>query len=80
MKRRKLDPALVARATRNRGLDESQERLSDPELRTPHRAADQASPEPERPVRPDEEAEQDIAQLKNPPQTEGPREENNDAV
>lgn len=68
------------RETRNRGLEEESRRQQDPAKRTPHRAADQDSPEPERPMTPAEEQEQDIAHLENPPQAEGPRERNNDAV
>lgn len=68
------------RQTRNRGLQKEDERLHDPDKRTPHRAADQDTPEQERPTTPAEDRNQDIAQLENPPQAEGPRERNNDAV
>ena len=68
------------RQTRNRGLQEEDQRQHDPDKRTPHRAVEQNAPEQERPTTPDETSEQDIAQLENPPQAEGPRERNNDAV
>ncbi|HUF51624.1 MAG TPA: hypothetical protein VMN60_12355 [Longimicrobiales bacterium] len=74
----------TVRDTQSRGLQEVDERLHDADKRTPHRAAEQTSPEPEpepkRPATPAEGAEQDIGQLENPPQAEGPRERNNDAV
>lgn len=65
---------------RNRGLREEERRQRDPEKRTPHRAIEQEAPEPERLTTPDEDRDQDIAQLENPPQSEGPRERSNDAV
>lgn len=68
------------RETRNRGLQEEDERQHDPDKRTPHRAIEQSAPEQERPTTPDEEANEDIAQLENPPQAEGPRERSNDGV
>lgn len=40
---------------------------------TPRSADQQAAPEPERPVRPDEEAEESVDQLEDPPQAEGDR-------
>lgn len=58
----------------NRGLQEEEDRLQDPERRPPHRAADSDASEPERRVTPQEKADEDIAHLENPPQTEGPRE------
>jgi hypothetical protein len=67
-------------ATRNKGLQEEDKRLRDPDQRTPHRAVEQDSPEQERLTTPQEENDQAISQLENPPQTEGPRERNNDAV
>ncbi|HEX6309599.1 MAG TPA: hypothetical protein VFZ69_15490 [Longimicrobiales bacterium] len=67
------------RETRNRGLQEEEQRQHDPEKRTPRRAVEQA-PETERPTTPDEEQDEDIARLENPPQAEGPRERSNDAV
>lgn len=74
------DMSSAERATRNRGLKEEDRRQHDPDKRTPHRAADQDAPQPERLTTPDEEQDQDVAQLENPPQAEGPRERNNDAV
>lgn len=68
------------RATRNRGLQEADDRQRDADRRTPHRAAEQDAPEQERLTTPAEEQDQDISQLENPPQAEGPRERNNDAV
>ena len=40
---------------------------------SPKRAAQQNKPEPERPVRPDEDAGVSIPELENPPQAEGQR-------
>ncbi|MEX1184324.1 MAG: hypothetical protein WEF86_13915 [Gemmatimonadota bacterium] len=68
------------RATRNKGLQQEQQRLEDPDGRSPHSAAQQDAPVPERPITILEEADEDIAHLENPPQTDGPREKNNDAV
>jgi hypothetical protein len=68
------------RDTRNRGLKDDEKRLRDPEERAPHSSMETDASEPERPVTPLEDAEQDIAHLENPPQAEGPRERNNDAV
>lgn len=68
------------RATRNRGLQEEDDRQHDADKRTPHHAAEQDAPEQERMTTPDEEQSQDIAQLENPPQAEGPRERSNRAV
>lgn len=68
------------RETRNRGLQEEDRRQHEPDERTPHRAVEQDAPEQERPTTPDEEQDQDIAELENPPQAEGPRERSNDAV
>lgn len=68
------------RETRNRGLKEEEKRLRDPESRPPHSAMETDASEPERPVTPQEKNEQDVAHLENPPQAEGPRERNNDAV
>ena len=70
----------AARKTRNRGLQEEDTRLRDADQRTPRRAAEQTSPEPERLTTPQEDADQDISQLENPPQSEGPRERNNNAI
>lgn len=66
--------------TRNRGLQEEDKRQHDPDKRTPHRAVEQDAPEQERPTTPDETQNEDIAQLENPPQAEGPRERSNDGV
>jgi hypothetical protein len=68
------------RSTRNRALEEAEKRQRDPHGRTPHRAAGQEHPEHERPATPDEKSTQDIAQLENPPQSEGPRERSNNGV
>lgn len=74
------DPNEAARETRNRGLKEEDHRLHDADKRTPHRTVEQNSPEPERLTTPQEDAEQDIGNLENPPQAEGPRERSNHAV
>lgn len=68
------------RETRNEALKKEDRHMHDSEKRTPRHAVDQDAPEPERPTTPQEDAEQDIAHLENPPQAEGPRERNNDAV
>lgn len=68
------------RTTRNRGLQEAEKRQHDPDQRTPHRAVEQNAPEQQHPATPDEKSEQDIAQLENPPQSEGPRERSNNGV
>jgi hypothetical protein len=73
---RKTDSA--ERDTRNQGLQQEDKRLQDPEQRTPHRAVDQTAPGQERPSTPQKD--ESIQQLENPPQSEGPRERNNDAV
>jgi hypothetical protein len=74
------DGSEAERETRNRGLRDEEERQHDPEKRPPHRAIEQDAPEPERPTTPDEDSAEDIAQLENPPQTEGPRERSNKGV
>lgn len=43
--------------------------------KSPKSAAEQKGPQPVRPTTPDEEADMDIAQMENPPQAEGPRDE-----
>lgn len=68
------------RETRNQALKQEDRHMHDAEKRTPRRAAEQDAPEPERPTTLQEDAEQDVAHLENPPQAEGPRERNNDAV
>jgi hypothetical protein len=67
------------RDARNIGLKEEAKRLRDKEDRT-HGNIESDATAPERPVAPPEDAEADIAHLENPPQAEGPRERNNDAV
>ncbi|HSK20626.1 MAG TPA: hypothetical protein VK912_15850 [Longimicrobiales bacterium] len=68
------------RETRNRGLQEEDKRQHDPDKHAPHRAVEQDAPEQERLTTQDEKDGEDIAQLENPPQSEGPREKSNDAV
>lgn len=70
----------AAQDARNRGLENEEENLRDPDERSPHKAVDRTSPEQERVRTPQETSEQSISQLENPPQAEGPRERNNDAV
>jgi hypothetical protein len=65
------------RDTRNRGLQDEEERLRDPDGRAPHSSMESDETEPERPVTPQEKSEEDIAHLENPPQSEGPRERSN---
>lgn len=67
-------------SARNRGLEEEDKRLRDPEQRTPRRSVEQKAPEPERPTTPQEDQAGAIEHLENPPQAEGPRERSNDAV
>lgn len=45
------------------------------EKKSPLTAAEQASPQPERLVTPQEEAGQNLAELENPPKAEGDRED-----
>lgn len=68
------------RQTRNRGLQEEDRKLHEPGQRPPHSAAEPDAPEPERPATTPEKADQDVAHLENPPQSDGPRERSNDAV
>jgi hypothetical protein len=69
----------ASRDALNRGLDEEKDRLRDADKRSQHADPGEAT-DPERPTTPQETAEQDIAHLENPPQTEGPRERSNDGV
>jgi hypothetical protein len=75
--RTKLDSDRTKRDSLNRGLQEEEERLQDPERRPPHHGMEGDTPEPERPATQDK-ADEDIAHLENPPQTEGPRERSNE--
>jgi hypothetical protein len=68
------------RDARNRGLEEEEKRLRDPKSRPPHSEMETDASEPERPPTLHEESNADVAHLENPPQAEGPRERNNDAV
>jgi hypothetical protein len=70
----------ASRDALNRGLDKEQKRLRDADKRSSQRLEENTGTEPERPVTPQEDAEQDIAHLENPPQTEGPRERSNEGV
>lgn len=73
-------PDKAERDTLNRGLQDEDDRLRDPDGRPPHSSMESDASEPERPVTPQEKQEQDISHLENPPQSEGPRERSNDAV
>ena len=53
--------------------------MKEREERSPRTAERQDAPEPERPVTPQEAADQDLAQLDDPPQAEGDREEERSA-
>jgi hypothetical protein len=66
----------------NRGLQTEQDRLEDPDRRPPHhkRLVESDASEAERPTTIQEDSEQDIAHMENPPQAEGPRERSNDGV
>jgi hypothetical protein len=66
-----------ARNARNRGLQEEEKRLRDPDSRPPHSAMETEASQPERPTTLQENAEADVAHLENPPQAEGPRERSN---
>jgi hypothetical protein len=72
----------ASRDAMNRGLDKEQDRLEDPDRRPPHH--EEMSPadasHAERPSTPQEDDEEDIAHLENPPQAEGPRERSNKSV
>lgn len=51
------------------------ERSGEPDQRAPLTADEQEFPEPERLITPAEEAGQSLQEMENPPQAEGPREE-----
>jgi hypothetical protein len=68
------------RDARNQGLKEEEKRLRDPQGRPPHSTMETDPSQPERPSTLQEDANADVAHLENPPQAEGPRERNNDAV
>lgn len=68
------------RETVNRGLQEKDEQLADPERRPPHAEPDDDAPGGDRAGAPKEKPVDDISRLENPPQTEGPRERSNDGV
>ena len=74
------NPKATERETRNKGLDNAEEELRDPDKRTPHHSKEQSSPKTGHPTTAAEKNAGDIANLENPPQSEGPRERNNDAV
>jgi hypothetical protein len=63
----------------NQGLDEEEQRLRDPERRPPRGGVQSDASEPE-PTTPKKAADEDVANLENPPQTEGPRERSNEGV
>ncbi|HSJ24221.1 MAG TPA: hypothetical protein VK929_06095 [Longimicrobiales bacterium] len=65
---------------RNQGLKEEEKRLRDPEERPPHSEVDDGPAETGKRPAPAEKSEADVANLENPPQTEGPRERGNDGV
>jgi hypothetical protein len=70
----------ASRDALNRGLDKEQQRLRDADKRSSQRLEESTGTEPEQPATRQEKAEQDIAHLENPPQTEGPRERSNEGV
>lgn len=78
--RTERDSGRTKRDSLNRGLQEEEERLQDPERRPPHHDMEGEASEPERPAEPQEKADDDIAHLENPPQTEGPRERSNEGT
>lgn len=62
---------------RNRAVEQKEDELREPQERLPHDRTARPSPSRER----DEEPPADAREhLENPPQTEGPRERNNEAV
>ena len=67
----------AAERNQNRGLEEKEEELRQPDERPPHH--EQTTPSPQR-GRSQEAPVDSPEQLENPPQTEGPRERSNDAV
>ncbi|HSJ05871.1 MAG TPA: hypothetical protein VK936_04155 [Longimicrobiales bacterium] len=66
--------------TVNRGLQEKDDRLADPDRRPPHSEPEGGAPGGDREGATKETPADDISRLENPPQTEGPRERSNDAV
>ena len=65
-----------AEKNQNRALEETDERLHEPQKRPPHHKDAQPSPNKQRQEAPVDSPEQ----LENPPQTDGARERNNNSV
>jgi hypothetical protein len=72
------NPGEAERDARNEGLKQEQERLADPAHHTPDEDTD--DPIPADQLGGTDDAADSIDRLKNPPQVDGPREENNDMV
>ena len=67
------------RDARNKGLQQEQERLSDPDHLTPDEEQG-GDPVPAEDLGTARQAPDSIERLKNPPQEEGPREQSNDMI
>jgi hypothetical protein len=63
----------------NRGLQDEEENLHDPDARPPHAEPEEDAATRTRPAKTRTEP-GDVANLENPPQVDGPREESNDGV
>jgi hypothetical protein len=64
----------------NRGLQEKDERLADPDRRPPHSEPEDDAPGGDRTDAAKDKPVDDISRLENPPQSDGPRERSNDGV
>lgn len=69
----------ASRDALNRGLQEEEENLRDPESRPPHTEPEDDAGTGKRPAKPGNDP-GDVANLENPPQVDGPREKTNDGV
>jgi hypothetical protein len=72
------NPGEAARDAQNQGLKQEQERLRDPAHLTPDE--EKGEPIPADQLGGTDSPPDSIERLKNPPQVDGPREENNDMV
>jgi hypothetical protein len=72
------DPGDALRDNQNKGLQDEQERLKDPDHHTPDEEGE--DPIPADQLGSADKAEDSPDRMKNPPQVEGPRERSNDMV